>query len=195
MHARMTTMNIPAAHSLLKTRIAELKATYPVGSPWIFLSAAALVEYMAKLVDGKDNGAKGYKDFVVNWMARVRPEYKTFKYRSGDTDLPVQMYHVLRCGIVHSLSLVPDKVGKKHGGKNRSIGLLYRAESVNKNLPHLHSYSDTDIPDAALFVAEDFVEDIERVIDLIFTEANSNTALATNIQSWLKMHPLLRGGY
>jgi len=188
-------MDILAAHSLLKTRISELKATYPVGSPWIFLAAAALVEYLAKLVDGEDKGGKGYKDFVIRWMAQVRPEYKDFKYKSGEVDLPVQMYHVLRCGIVHSLSLIPDNIGKKHGGRNRSIGLLYKAESIDRKLQHLHSYSDTNIQDAALFVAEDFVEDIEKVIELIFAEANINTALANNIKLWLNLHPLLKGGY
>jgi hypothetical protein len=188
-------MDIMTAHNLLRTRIRELKDTYAVGSPWIFLSAAALVEYLAKLVNGADKGGSGYKDFVTQWMARVRTEYKDFKYKNGTTDLPVQMYHVLRCGIVHSLSLVPDNRAIQSGGRERSIGLLFRAESIEKNLLHLHSYSTTEMPDAVLFVAEDFVEDIEKAIELIFHEAITDAILANNIQSWLKEHPLLKGGF
>src|SRR5262245_13667263 len=95
-------MNLPDAHQRFNDRLAELPALYPSGSPWVFLCAAALVEYLAKLVDGTDNGGRGYKCFVRNWLSSIRPAYLSFRYSAGQCDLPEQMYHVLRCGIVHN---------------------------------------------------------------------------------------------
>jgi hypothetical protein len=173
----------------------ELPDLYQSSSPWVFLCAAALVEYLAKLVEGKDKGAQGYKDFVRNWLAQVHPAYASFKYLCGESDLPEQMYHVLRCGIVHSLSFIPDTVARKKGGRDRSIVLCHRPESLDRSMPHLANYSTSQIPDAAVFVAEDFVDDIAQVVERVFAKATPGSTLEANMMTWLSSYPLLSGGY
>ena len=135
-----------------------------------------------------------YKDFVVNWLTRVRPAYGSFKYKSGQSDLPIQMYHVLRCGIVHTLSLIPDTRGQSHGGRDRSIVLAHRTGAGAAGLKHLDAYSSTNTPDAALFVAEDLVDDIEAVVSLIFSQAVPGSPLEARMHSWLAAHPLISAG-
>jgi hypothetical protein len=157
--------------------------------------SAAFLEYLAKLSDGADTGGPGYKNFVTTWLARVRPAYASFRYRGGQADLPDQMYHVLRCGIVHSLSAIPDARARAKGGRDRSIILCHRAESQQRTMPHLSNYSTPQIPDAAVFVAEDFVDDISSVVEIMFTEAVPGSALERCMDTWLGQYPLLSGGY
>ena len=188
-------MTLSDAHQRFKDRLAELPALYPSGSPWVFLCAAALVEYLAKLVDGSDTGGLGYKNFVRNWLALIRPAYATFSYRSGQSDLPEQMYHVLRCGVVHNLSLIPAPAARAKGGRDRSIVLCHRPEAQQGHLFHLSNYATAEIADAAIFVAEDFVDDIDHVVERVFSAAVPGSTLEINMNRWLNEYPLLRGGY
>lgn len=175
--------------------VAELKKISTIGGPLVFVCTSAFIEYLAKLAAGQDKKGQGYKDFITTWMSQVRPEYRNFKYLNGKTDLPVQMYHVLRCGIVHSFSLIPDEIAVRHDGRDRSIVLLHRKESLERGIPHLSNYPPDKIPDAAAFVAEDFIDDIEAVVGLLFKEAESNSTLKTNMETWLTKHPLISGDF
>jgi hypothetical protein len=148
-----------------------------------------VIEYLSKLVNGAPVGGSGYKDFIKDYMAVVRPEYTSFTYASGDQDLPTQMYHILRCGIVHSYSFIPDPQAISHGGHDRSIVLSHRAEGLG----HLSNYSSPDALDAANMVAEDFVGDIEATIGLIFSKAKGDHKLKTRIETWLTSYPPIRG--
>lgn len=87
-------MNIDSAEEYFKGRARELRNIADNGTAWVFVGAAALIDYLAKLVDGKDNKAKGYKKFIRTYMKRVRPQYRTFTYKNGKQDLDVQMYHI-----------------------------------------------------------------------------------------------------
>src|SRR5215471_9819349 len=130
-------MNLEKATEYFLKRAAELRQMSIVGTPWIFLSSSAFLEYLSKLANGKDNKGPGYKEFIVDYLAQVRPLYRDFTYRSGQKDLPKQMYHVLRCGIVHSFSLIPDQMAKSAGGRNRSIILChapFRDENAGSHL-------------------------------------------------------------
>jgi len=62
-------------------------------SPWPFLCAAAMLDYLAKMAIG--SGKSAYKQFIRQYM---KPEYRDFQFANGDRDLPEQVYHVLRCG-------------------------------------------------------------------------------------------------
>ena len=53
------------------------------------------------------------------------------------------------------------------------------------------TYTTGKISDGALFVAEDFVEDIGRAIELIFDRAQKDPTLSRNIENWLAQHPRL----
>ena len=173
----------------------ELGEQCKTGSPSVFLLASAYLDYLSKLVSGSDKKRDGYVTFIEKWLAEVREEYRTFRYKDGEQDLPQQMYHVLRCGIVHSFSLIPDQQALARGGRNRSIVLCHRKESDEKDLPHLSNYTSDCVPDAAVFVAEDFTEDIENVAESIFKTAEEDTILKRNIEGWLAAHPPISAGF
>ena len=154
-----------------------------------------MLDYLAKIVNGSDLKRDGYKRFIKDYLALVRPGYRDFKYRNGNQDLPEQMYHVLRCGIVHSFSLIPDSTGVNPVGRDRSIVLCHRLQCTEKGWQHLMIYTTEKISDGALFVAEDFIEDIGRAIELIFDRAQKNPTLSRNIENWLAQHPPVLGGF
>lgn len=122
-------MTLDEAHQFLRGRLEEMRPWLPSQGAWVFVCAASFLEYLAKIVDGRDRGARGYKAFIRDWLTRIRLAYRTFRSRSGETDLPTQMYHVLRCGMVHSFSLIPDDRARIKGGRDRSIVLCHRPES------------------------------------------------------------------
>jgi hypothetical protein len=182
-------MDINDAQSYFSARTRELLGICNAGDPWVFVCASTFIEYLAKLVNGRDDGAEGYKKFVTNYLAKVRLEYHTFTYKSGEQDLPVQMYHVLRCGIVHSFSLVPDDRAIRKRGRLRSIVLSHRASGDT----HLSPFSSANAPDAAIFVAEDFVEDLQKAVTYLFLQAKADAALTSNIRTWLNDYPPIVG--
>lgn len=210
-------MDLQTAHSKFRERITDIKRFCSTGSPLVFVLASAYLDYLAKLSPGKDDHAKGYKDFITDWLSKVRPGYVSFRFRCGKADLPVQMYHVLRCGILHSFSLIPDEMARERGGRDRSIVLFHRKESQERDFSHLSNYADSkaaafsstvitsgsfshlsnptdsETPDAAVFVAEDFVEDIEKVMEMLFAEAENNPELKASMETWLQQHPLITG--
>ena len=178
---------LESIHNYYKERIGEVKRYSTIGDVWVFLMCSTFIEYLVKLVSGKeDTGRSEYKDFIRNYLYQINPLYRDFKYASGETDLPDQMYHVLRCGIVHGFSLIADKKAKKKNGRNRSILIGHR--SGQGEIPHL-GLIQTDKYDAAFLCAEDFAEDIDRVIDLIFQTAEHDRTLEHKILMWTKAYP------
>ena len=188
-------MDLPSAQAYLAARVDEFKRCCHAGSPCVFLGAAAFLEYLSKAVVGQDDRGDGYKTFVKDWLSKVRADYRDFAYKDGTKDLPKQMYHVLRCGIVHSFSLIPDNRDRKAGGRDRSIVLCHRAEAVSRGLHHLSPYSTTEISDAALFVAEDFVDDLAALVNIVFAAAAGDSSLEKHILKWLSDFPPISGGY
>jgi len=207
-------MNILEAKDYFHDLISATKKYCPDRTPLSFVLAACFVDYFSKMVKGKDKRGRGYKDFVRKYMKEVRPEYATFRYSTGVQDLHVQMYHVLRCGIVHSFSLVPDKSGPKRPfylrlctlrfsgktnhkqpGRDHPIALCHKAEADQKGLKHLQHYTGPRNLDAALFVIEDFLDDLLAVNDLIYKKAVGDGTLRDKIEGWLRVSPPIRGGY
>jgi hypothetical protein len=172
--------------------VGELRTLATRGDPWVFLCASSFLEYLAKAVYGKETGASEYKQFLTTYLFVVCPEYGSFRYKNGSNDLAVQMYHVLRCGIVHAFSLFPDLRGTSKGARTRSIILAHRI-SGRKHLAHYVNNKRKPRIDSAVFIAEDFVEDIGKLTDYIFAESKRRTAfgrqLKANISSWSKAHP------
>ena len=180
-------MNINEAEKYFSERTQELLNISGDGTVWVFVCASTLIEYLAKLVAGKDTRGPGYIKFIGDYMSEIRPEYASFTYQGGKKDLPAQMYHILRCGIVHSFSLIPDQKAKNEGRK-RPIVLSHRKEGI----PHLSPHSSSIAADAANFVAEDFVEDIQKTIAHIFDKAATDPALKKNIETWLNSQSFKR---
>lgn len=167
------------------------------GSPWGFLCAAAFLDVLAKLVAGRDLKRPGYKNFVRNFLSETNPRYQTFTYMNGRQDLPDQIYHVFRCGIIHSFSLVPDQQTLQNSGRVRSIVLCHKKESRKKRLPHLSNYSSGVTRDAVVFVAEDFSRDLRKVVSLIFSQHGKQIepSINRNIRDWLSKYPPISGGF
>src|SRR5262249_5273065 len=129
-------MTLHEAETYFMSRVADLKRMTADGTPWVFLCGSAFIEYLSKLADGKDGGAAGFKRLINTYMLAG---YRTFKYKSGVAGLPEQLYHVLRCGIVHSFSLIPNRHTKRKGGRDRSVVLSH-------DEPHLTQYSSVKAP-------------------------------------------------
>lgn len=101
---------LDSIHFYYKERIGEVKRYSSIGDVWVFLMCSVFIEYLVKLVSGKEATNKDdYKHFIGTYLSLIDPRYKNFKYSNGKTDLPDQMYHVLRCGIVHGFSFIADK--------------------------------------------------------------------------------------
>lgn len=151
------------------------------GTPWIFAGAACLIEYMSKLVNSGRAGQQAYVQFIRDNM----PNYRDFRYLHSNPvrrrsvtrdhtnqDLPEQMYYVLRCGLLHRFSVIPDPEALSNGGRDRSIVMIHRAEATQV---HLSNYQDPPlIRDASYFVAEDFIDDIEQTIRRIFLDTTNH---------------------
>lgn len=191
-------MNLNDASIYFRKGVNDLRRACADGTPWVFLCASAFVEYLSKLVDGEDKGGNAYKKFVKDYMSQANPLYRDFVFKNGERDLDVQMYHVLRCGIVHSFSLIPNDRARKADGRDRSIVLCHAKERDEYGWKHLMQYPppgiETTVDDAAFFVAEDFVDDIAKVTELIFAEAVGDRILRGNIEKWLCAQPPIIGG-
>ncbi len=170
----------------------ELSRICGRADPWGFLCLSALVDYLAKLAAGTDLKRAGYIRFVGQHFPSG---YGTFRYRGGQRDLPEQMYHVLRCGIVHSFSLIPDGQSRKHGGRDRSIALEHAAEAWPKGHSHLCNYAGPNNLDAALLVCEEFYADVKWAADELLRKAASNPCLEQKITSWFAKYPPISGGF
>ena len=174
------------------SRIKELRELANRGDPWIFLCTSSFIEYLARMTYGKETLATDYKNFLTNYFFIGCPEYGHFRYASGTQDLADQMYHVLRCGIAHSFSLIADAKAKIRSGRDRSILLDHRRSGKRHLRNYVNNHTRPKI-DAAVFVAEDFVEDIDKVMQYIFSEARkrrpSGKQLNNNMKLWITKYP------
>jgi hypothetical protein len=191
----VTNMNILEARKYLDELISAANKDCVNVNPLPFVLGACFIDYFCKMVEGKDRKRDGYKNFVRKYMKEVRREYATFKYLNGTQDLPDQMYHVFRCGIIHSFSLIPDKSIHKQPGRDHSIALCHKAEADKKGLNHLSHYSGPQNLDSALFVIEDFLDDLLAVNEFIYNKAVSDSTLREKIEGWLRVSPPITGGY
>jgi len=159
------------------------------GDPWIFLCGAAMIDYLTNMTTGDSNRTK-YIEFVKDYFSEVNLLYKDFQYQSGANDLPTQMYIILRCGIVHSFSFVPNQQGITNGGRTRSILLAHEKNGY----AHFESYTKNGM-DSVIFTAEQFSKDIKSVIEIIFNKAQTNQQLQTEIINYVTGYPPILGQF
>jgi len=198
----------------LRNRFEELYPICEQRNPWIFLCASAFVGLLSKLVKGSDR-ADSYQEFVQQYF----PErYSTFKYADGSQDLPRQMYHVLRCGLVHSMSFIPDDLARRKGGRDRSVVLSHRqgsqvtfgqlvAEPPGEYFAgitddaelsderHLSNYRAEYAPDAAILVAEHFLEDVKYALEKVIVMASKDAGFGQTLRERVAKHPPLSGRF
>lgn len=156
-----------------------------IESPWCFLCLASLIDYLSgaaypSLQYQKDR----YETFIKHFFPA---KYKRFKYKSGDKDLPLQMYYILRNGLIHSFSLFPDPSRPSRGGRDRSIVLAHRSNAGGQ--PHLSQFTSTLAPDAALFVAEDFLIDTQKAVRKLWRQAKRGSVLEQDILNRFTTQP------
>ena len=106
----------------------------------------------------------------------------------GSKDLPCQMYVTLRCGIVHSFSLVPDATGKLNNGRPRSILLAHEM----KGQSHFATFKNSEM-DSVIFTAEQFAKDIKETIHIIFQKATTKKRLENQITEHVNKFPPIAG--
>ena len=164
-------------------RLSELRPIIVGGTPWGFLGLSAYVDFLAKLAWDADLKSPGYKDF---FKLCFPDRYSDFTYASGRKDLPEQFYHVLRCGICHSFSLVPDAQSQSNGGRYRSILISHDGidESDGRAYAHLSGYRKAGM-DAAILVGGTLCDDLVRVVDKMFLDSS----IQQNAESWVSKFP------
>jgi hypothetical protein len=107
---------------------------------------------------------------------------------SGSKDLPLQMYVTLRCGIVHSFSLIPDAIGISNNGRSRSILLAHEM----KGHSHFATFKNSEL-DSVVFTAEQFAKDIKETINIIFQKATTEKSLENQITEHVNNFPPIAG--
>jgi len=180
----MVLNNINDIENYFLARVDELENQCQEHTTWVFLCASAMINYLVNLVNGRETNKRDYKKFIIDYM----PEgYKNFQFLNENKDLDIQMYHTLRCGIVHNFSLFPNITGRNAGARVRSIALTHRN---NKDGEHLDNHEGIRKNlDAALFVAEDFINDIKTTVKKIFNDAKNGVLLEQKILKWINEHP------
>lgn len=147
-------------------RLEELKDMQP--SPWSFLCACIFIEFLSKA-----HGKIHFKDFIIRYFPE---KYKNFTFKDGKQNLHVQIYHVLRCGLVHSLSLTADTIGAKHGARDNSIVISNKGSHVG--VYNENGYNELD---AVRIVFSNFCEDIELSMKKLFHELLSDEKNNVNV--------------
>jgi hypothetical protein len=168
-------------HAYFKDRVSELNSINH--AIWGFVGASALLEYVTQLVNSGNSDARLYKAFFS--LRYLNPKYNVFTYASGKQDLPTQMYHVFRCGLLHGFTLVPDSKGISKGARKGSIVLsALKDDHTLAVSDNCKLYTDYGF-DACQLVLEPFVADIGIAIDKIFADSS----LDTSIEDSSKIHP------
>lgn len=173
------------------------------GTVWIFIGISTLIEYAARLEKGgslgnkKKKGLPALPDAMQEYASFIRrrfpARYKHFKYAEAPqpSDLPEQMYYVMRCGLVHAFSLKPAPRERANGARDRSIVINSRIDAKQHGMKHLDKFSKVpEIPDAAYFVDEDLLDDLLKAIDKLFNDRTKS--VKKNISQVLRDQPFVR---
>jgi len=182
-------MTIDEIKSYFIQRSDEIISLSSRGDAWVFLCGAAMIDYLTNMTNGNSTRRK-YISFIDKYFSQVNQNYTDFTFQNGSKDLPTQMYVILRCGIVHSFSFVPNQQGVSNGGRTRSILL---AHEMNGHT-HFEKYINGGM-DSVIFTAEQFSKDLKEVVELIFQEASIDTNLRNQILGYVTNHPPILGQF
>lgn len=164
------------SYSYISNHCKALLKTAEQSDPWVFVCAASMIEYLAKMT----GHGKSYSSFISTYLANVDCRYRDFKYLDASQNLPEQMYFVLRNGLIHSFTLKPNRI---NSGKTNSILLSHTDE-------HFSHRTDNNL-DACVFNAYSLVNDLCALIDNIYESAKTDNNLNEKIKCfWLQNPPL-----
>jgi hypothetical protein len=182
-------IGIKDIHKYFKDRISEISDLAKRGDPWVFLCCSAFIDYLVRATFNKEAKSNDYKEFIIQYLSLIDVRYNDFEFKNGAKDLPDQMYHILRCGIIHSFSLIPDDTSLRKGGRKRSILLAHTKNGAT----HFDSYTENGY-DSVIFTAETYASDIEKLIDVIFKDVVvNNSRIEENIKSWWSKYTPIHG--
>jgi hypothetical protein len=182
-------MTLTDIESYFTERCDEIVSLAQRGDLWIFLCGSAMIDYLTNMVTGHSTRLK-YIKFIEDYFSQINILYKEFQYKNGSKDLPTQMYVILRCGIVHSFSFVPNQQGLTNGGRTRSILLAHEKNGHS----HFDTYRKSGM-DSVVFTAEQFSKDIKSVVKHVFKTASSNQQLENKIINYVMSHPPILGQF
>ncbi|MDX1904379.1 MAG: hypothetical protein SFU27_09505 [Thermonemataceae bacterium] len=182
-------MTLAEIESYFIGRCDEIISLSQRGDPWVFLCTSAMIDYLTNMVTGHSTRLK-YIKFIEDYFSQVNFQYKDFQYKNGSKDLPTQMYVILRCGIVHSFSFVPNQQGLTNGGRTRSILLAHEKNGHS----HFEIYTKNGM-DSVVFTAEQFSKDLKSVVRLLFQTTCSNQQIENKIISYVTIHPPILGQF
>ena len=180
-------MKINEIKNYFNDRCDEIISLSERGDPWVFLCGSAMIDYLTNMTMGKSN-RENYIKFIEEYFGEVNVLYKDFTYQNGSKDLPLQMYVTLRCGIVHSFSLIPDDTGISNNGRPRSILLAHEM----KGHSHFATFKNSEL-DSVVFTAEQFAKDIKETINIIFQKATTEKSLENQITEHVNNFPPIAG--
>lgn len=186
----MAKLSLKKINKYMLDRVGELQSLASRGDPWFFVCASSYIEYLAKLEKGASTNNSEYKLFLTKYLFVVLPKYRTFSYSNARTKLEDQIYHVLRCGLVHSFSLIPDARARFNGGQDRSILLAHRKSGIQHLSPFVNNKKKPKI-DGCIFIAEDFADDLKILTEFLFKKAakRNERVLRNNVIRWATQHP------
>lgn len=177
-------MNHTQIKQYCANRLIEIRAqvTNGTNTAFDFVILSAYIDFLSKLAAGRDNLGAGYKKFIKKYFP---PKYNNFIFVSNHQDLPEQLYHVLRCGIIHCFSMYPkyENRGKK---KERTIVISHDGKSSIKKYGHLDNFTENGL-DAAIIIASNFCDDIDFATQKMFQDS----AVLTRAERWVKKQPPL----
>jgi hypothetical protein len=187
--ALKTVMTIQEVKDYFLARCDELVSLAERGDPWVFLCGSAMIDYLTQMTTSKA-GRIAYIEFVDTYFRQINIKYKEFEFQNGQRDLPTQMYIILRCGIVHKFSFVPNQQGIDNGGRKRSILVAHEKNGHT----HLTAYTKNGI-DSIIFTAEQFSKDIKSVVEVIFSKALNDNLLEAQIKEYASNYPPIMAGF
>lgn len=170
-------MNKDRLYSYITDRVEELDRYSKDGSAFFFLMASSFIDFLSCAVRNSTSTGASYREFIVGRFGSINLMYQ-------NDDVALAMYCIMRNGLLHNFSFVPDHRGDCRGVEGSTIRSI--------TVFHLRNgYTDDNhlvVNDSSLWIgAEPFAQDIRSVMLEILRDAD----LERNILLWCERHPPL----
>ncbi|WP_264812677.1 hypothetical protein [Gluconacetobacter sacchari] len=191
-------MDINKYQEWLNERIMELRTAQSIktpedrlnGSIWDFVILGCLIEVVSKL--NSERTGKSTFQVVRKLFDERLPKYRNIKYEKpvSANDLPEQLYMVLRCGLVHGLSLRPDEKVRNSGRykpywRENTLTLWHRGNHlhINRIIFNGQEWDRVNIDYDSL------LEDIQKALNNIFEDGRKNNEKGKIITDFIMENP------
>jgi len=192
-------VDISIYQSWINDRIEELRTAQRIkleidrlnGSAWDFVLMGCLVDIISRInYNNLNSSLKRTSKLFDDRLPQYREAFYNIPKRIND--VPEQIYMVMRCGLVHSLSLVPDKnlIDRKQYKDHWRKGSLLLTHRGNHLQMRTRTYNGHLI-DACQLDYSTMLEDMQSALDAIFQDAEHDTALSAHIEKFVSENPTL----